>query len=222
LAFVRTLGPLFHRFPRARTVGVTHTHLSHFIRHEPHFAEPDDPLGWRYTAAPYRAGDLLFALIRPPQDIILSQVNAILTGLLKTPKQPQLKSWQQRLGTLPRPDDKPGWRDAGRVVLAHLELHNPICSALADGTAEAAIEICRAMPISLVGWDKYEIWLQSAIEVFPAAPSNVSLPLLTANHLNDADRHHLAALITEDATFHSRFATRLAALDGTEVPGYRL
>jgi hypothetical protein len=220
---LRTLGTALTLFSRARTVGVIHDNIAPFIAHEPHFKEKGDPLGWRYTAAPFRNGDLLFAIIRPPKALILSQVNAVLTGLRQPSPPANLAAWQKKLGPLPGTlKDVPAWRALGSQILAQLELHNPICAALGDGTAATALATCRSMPITLVALHKYELWVQTAIEVPPEPPSNVSEPIMALAELGPEDQARLAALTAEDEVFYNGFAAKLAALDTSAVLGPQL
>jgi hypothetical protein len=221
-ALLRIFGAAFGAFSRARTVGVIYDRLAPLIVHEPHLREEGDPLGWRYTAAPFRNGDLLFAVVRPPQDIILSEVNAILTGLRRENDTEAVNTWRKRLGPLPAAWEMADWRALGQSILAGLALTNPICRALGDGTAAKALEYCRSVPIALVALDQYELWVRSALELSPEPPSNVSQPILTAKHLRPSDLERIAALTDQDAIFYAAYAARIGADGGTYVSGMKL
>jgi hypothetical protein len=218
------LGGSLYRFNAVSTVVLSTTRLEPFVA--PSQPPPDcsDILHWNLNPPPYRAGDLLFTVIREPRTLVLSQVNAILTGL-RAPSASDLAditSWRARLAPLPPVTQTAAWKDIGRKILLEMPLRNPICTALGNGSAETALAACRASAIELVGLSRQTDWVRTAFSNEPPDPINMSEPILLWEDLQPDHRTHLDALIGEDLKFYARFAekfdpTQVSAISGATL-----
>ena len=211
---VPLLGNLLNRFGNSRTLVVAQPKLSPFIDSPAGSTAGPDPLHLNaLQSSPCRATDLIFAIVRPPEQLLLSLVNGTLTAL-RRPAHPeeakQVTTDRARYAPLPRPEDHAGWQALGRRVLSDVALKNPICSALGDGTAANALAACSRILIQLVALDGYQTWARSAFECYPPDRMNVSDPVLTAAQLTATERANLAALTAEDQVFYDRFEAAVA------------
>jgi len=222
---VRTLGELLGLFGNSRTLVVAQPHIAAFMAPPAHQAAGEDPLHWELAQPPCRSTDRLFAIIRPPEDILLSQVNALLTALRQPPadqEPPDIAAERKRLGPLPKPDQLTEWAQLGRRILRRLESTNPICTALGDGTAANALDTCLRSPVELVGLHGYSEWARRAFDNAPPDPINVSTVFLRREDLAPEEAAHLAALTSEDQIFYARFAQRCAVVELPHVKGFEL
>jgi hypothetical protein len=211
---VPLLGQLLGRFGTTRTLVVAQPRIGPFVEAPTVTPACGDPLHWHLPQPPCRGTDLLFTIIRPPEALILSEVNGILTALRRpaSPGEPASLA-EQRKHHAPLPDqtDSAGWKQLGRKLLAATTLRNPICTALGDGTAAGAFAACARVPIQLVAIEAYRQWSRAAFDSSPADPVNVSTPILQPADLTAEDSAHLSSLIAEDAVFYARYAERRQA-----------
>jgi hypothetical protein len=201
-----TLGGALYRFNAGSTVVLASPRLQPFMAPVQPPPAGEDTLHWNLIPPPYRAGDLLFAVIRDPRQLLLSQVNATLA----TQSDP------------PPLSDAGAWKDLGRKTVQSLTLANPICQALGEGTSETALNYCRASGIELVGLSRQIDWVRTAFSSEPPPPTNVSQPILRLEDLRPEDHAHLDALLTEDTKFHARFADKFDPTHVSAITGARL
>jgi hypothetical protein len=215
------IGGALYRFNSASTVVLSSPRLRPYIAPEQAPTSDLDPLHWNLSPPPCRVGDTLFATIREPRSLLISLVNAILSGLRGTPcgQEQAVAPWRKRLETLPAENQTGAWKDIGRRIARDLTLTNPICTALGDGTAQAAIDACRATPIDLVGLARQTDWIRTAFDSEPAEPSHRSESVLTWEDLAADDMTRLDTLIAEDRIFHDRFQARFDPSQVSSIKG---
>jgi hypothetical protein len=222
---MRTLGSLLGLFGNSRTLVVMQPHIAAFLAPPLHQAVRDDPLHWELAQPPCRATDRLFAIIRPPEDILLSQVNALLTALRLPPSADEpahITVARNQNAPLPQADQPAAWKQLGQRLLASIETRNPICAALGDGTAESTLATCLRSPIELVGLDGYSGWARRAFDAAPPDPVGASVAILQREDLTPREADRLADLTSEDRIFYARFAKRCAVEDLPYVKGFDL
>jgi hypothetical protein len=222
---VRTLGALLGLFGNSRTLVVVQPHIAAFLAPPARQVVGEDPLHWELSQPPCRATDRLFAIIRPPEDILLSQVNALLTALRLPPagnEPADVAAARIHHAPLPPSDQLAQWKQLGQRLLAGIEASNPICTALGDGTAESALATCVRSPIELVGLDGYSGWARRAFDAAPPDPINVSSVILQREDLTPEEAARLADLTSEDRIFYERFAKRCAIEGLPNVKGFDL
>jgi hypothetical protein len=195
----------------ARGIGVSLPHVGGFIDPPGATVTGADPLQWAVESSPYRAIDLLFALIRPPVALALSQVNGTLTALRDQPDTPGLRRIAAQLGALPAAGDHASWKQLARKLLKESLPSNPICTALGDGTTAGAVASCGRVPIELVNLenDHYREWARPAVNQQLLDPIGVSEPFLKPADLTQADHAAISARLGEDMAFFDLFMRRL-------------
>ncbi len=212
--FIPALGTYLGRFSLTRTIHVSLPRLAPFLQ-TALTSPPDATLPWPSSPPPRRTGDRLFAIIREPEGLVLSQVNAILAALAAPAGAGDGRmtaEWRARLGALPRAADEAGWKAVGRRVLPALDLRNPVCHALGDGTAASALEACRLADIEMVDLSRYAEWVTYTWNVEPEPASNAAPSVLTREDLDRAEAARLAGLVDQDVAFYAPFAARMAEL----------
>jgi hypothetical protein len=220
--FIPTLGQLTERLGTARTVSTASPTMAAFTHPPAAQLTGDDPISWHYVPPVCRPDDLMFAVMRAPQALALSAVNGALTVLRAGHSAFGLAEHLAERGPLPPKDNLPAWRALGRAILPRVVTVNPICHALATGTAESAFAACALSPVSLVAIDGYKGWARIALEAPLPDPLNVSEPILRTEDLTPADRDLIAARTAEDEIFYAKFKARQEAGGLPAVRGWAL
>ncbi len=217
----KRLGPMLYRLPVANTLMVSVPRLPEFVSLQP---ETVGLLGAHLPVPLYRPTDLLFAVVRDPEEILLSQAHAILAALQNSAAaaDPKMRRWRERVGVPPAPTDKRGARDCVRRILADLDLRNPICTALGDGTAGHAIEVCRVSRISLIGMERLTEWARGNVCADPDFDVTRTPFVLKADDLSESERSALHARLEEDRIFYAHFRTAFEASETVAVSGKAL
>lgn len=207
----KELGVLCARLNVARAIAMSVPRLSMVI--EPPYVDPpaEDGVGWFANAAPCRAVDLVFAVIRSPVSLALSQVNATVTQLRSGQPSEAVRAIGEKLGDLPADARSPDWKRLGRLLLTQHLPQNPVCHALGDGTADSAFAACARLPIQLVGIERYAEWCRSNLEAPPFAPLAISEPILQPSDLTKEDAQAIESRMGEDMLFYSRFRPKWEA-----------
>jgi hypothetical protein len=214
--FIPAVGSFIGRFNFTKTILLAQASLGPFVQvHADTGQGGADSLPWRLNPPPQRPGDRLFTIIREPVSLILSQVNAILTDLYAGPagRTPRSETWRQKLGPLPPPDDLAAWKKLGEAILLRLPDRNPICTALADGTAAASLQACRLTDIEIADVSRYGEWVRYKWDLEPDPPSNISRPILAEADLGSSAHAHLTGIVAEDRQFYAKFSAKLADRD---------
>jgi hypothetical protein len=215
------LGRLFKQINNVRGIALSSPRLAPFIDPPVTCVEGPDPLAMYLPQPPCRAVDLLFAIIRPPEALALSQVNGILTLLRDQPDSPAAQAIAAKRGQPPAPGRSAHWQLLARELLQELP-RNPICHALGDGTADSAFAACARVPIELVGLDTYIEWARPSIDPKPIEPIGVSEPFLTAGALTFPERDIIADCMGEDIAFYAAYTKRRAVTGLPMVRGLEL
>jgi hypothetical protein len=218
-SFIPALGAYLGRFNFTKTTLIAQPRLEPFVQADqvvPPASADRASLPWCLNPPPHRLGDRLFTIIREPASLILSQVNAILTQLRADPadRSQALAQWRQLLPSkLPPSEDLPAWKRCGVQLLLAFTSQNPICSALADGTAAAAIKACHLADLEIVDLSRYNDWVKYKWNLEPDEPVNQSSPILAEGDLDAECRQHLGRLIDQDRRFHACIVAELAKRD---------
>lgn len=209
------LGRILSRVNASNSLAVALPSLGAFIDTAPSRQRAHDPLGWEEPVAPFRAGDLLFCIVREPQSRALSQVNGMIATLRSDPEAAARSPLAREMGPLPPPDRIPAWRQFGRALLASVA-RNPVCHALADGTSAAALVAAQRAPLHLVPLNTYMVWARGAFDLVPPEPPPPTERVLAEDDLTAADRDTIAEATAEDRVIHDRLVARTRELS---VPG---
>jgi hypothetical protein len=220
--FIPTLGLLTERLGSARTVSTASPNMVAFTHPPASQCLGEDPISWHYIPPVCRPDDLMFAIVRPPHALAISQVNGALTTLRAGHSAAGLAEQLAENGRLPAMDDVRAWRALGRTLLPRLVAQNPLCNALGTGTAESAFAACALSPVHLVALDGYDGWARIALEAPLPGPLNVSEPILRDEDLTPADRDLITARTAEDEIFHAKFKAKQEAGGLPAVRGWAL
>jgi hypothetical protein len=210
--FMPLIGACANRFDITTTLAVCASRMATFVTPGGLASDQnDDGLQWRGVEPVFRPGDLMFAILRPPRDVALSQVNAALAAL-GSDEASVARPLRQRFGRPPPAGKATAWRALGREMLGEVVARNPVCHALGDGTAAGALAACRCVPIQLVGLGRYEAWARVAIGPWEA-PRQIGGEAMLRRE--DVAADVLTELVAEDEVFYGRFE---AAMAGNAVP----
>jgi hypothetical protein len=218
------LGTLLGRMNVSNALALIQPRMAAFCD-PPDWPEAQDPLAWHVGVTPCRPGDLLFAMFREPTERALASVNArcaaYRNGDLAMP--PELHA---RLRSHPTQDvaslPLATWQNLARAMLGDAARTNPVCKAIADGTADGALAACRRVPLQLVAPDQFRTWGRTAFDIIPPDPDPEPEPILTPDDLTAADRDAIAAATAQDRILHDRFLARqkitgLPSVNGREM-----
>jgi hypothetical protein len=183
-----TLESLLPRL-RVATSVVVHGHVS---------------LGWYRHSGLQRPGDGLYAVVRDPVEIALSQVNYVLTALLADPEaaRPDSRDWLARMGMARLPPDR-GHAAllgiAGRILLdTDIVPRDTLCHYLGNGDAGSALDQIAATGVEIVDTDHYPAWLERRFGIVTRTRLNDSRVFLIRTQLTAAQRARLADLTRQD------------------------
>jgi hypothetical protein len=217
--FIPALGAYLGRFNITKTIMLAQPSLAPFVQAPLATAglpgAAAEGLQWTLNPPPRRPGDRVFTIVREPQSLILSQVNAVLTRLQGPPADddPATAALRNRHRPLPALTNAAAWTALGQTILLSLAARNPICTALGDGTASGALQACRLSDVELADLSRYMDWVKFKWNLEPEPAINTSRSILPAADLTPAAQAHLAGLVDEDVKFHSRVMAELAKRD---------
>jgi hypothetical protein len=208
----KTLGHAFGRMNASNALAIVQPSMAAFTTYPAADRAAKDSLNWAVDTPACRTDDLLFALIRDPTERALAYTNATAAAFRAgdRPIPPAIRRHAQLPeGRAPEAFTKSEWQNLGRALLATTLLKNPVCQALANGTAAGAVAACRRVPIHLVPPDQFGIWGRSALDTIPADPDLPPPPVLAADDLTPADRAAIDEATAEDAIFHDLVRRRV-------------
>jgi hypothetical protein len=208
----KTLGHVFGRMNASNALAIVQPTMAAFTTYPAADRAAKDSLNWAVDTPACRTDDLLFALIRDPTERALAYTNATAAAFRAgdRPIPPAIRRHAQLPeGRAPEAFTKSEWQNLGRALLATTLLKNPVCQALANGTAAGAAAACRRVPIHLVPPEQFGIWGRSALDTIPADPTPPAPPVLAADDLTAADRAAIDDATAEDAIFYDLVRRRV-------------
>jgi hypothetical protein len=185
-------------------------------------------LRWILSLDLLRFGDEAFTIVREPVQLILSQVNYILTRLLNDPalRAVDTRAWAKVIG-IDKITEDPSQEfvtELSRKILHDRRIVQPniLCTYLGNGDANSAAEQIAISDIEIASTAHYRQWLAERWGIASSTRRNASRPYLTKDNLNDSDRDQIADLVVEDRKLYDRIARRMAhtatpSIRGTEL-----
>lgn len=204
-ALLAALGAFARAAPLARSVLVSgHLALSWFVAHGL----------CRYT-------DAVFATVRHPYDIALSQVNYVLQRFAEDPAlaDADTRLWAAALGTTDPAGADPGVMAAHILAEPAIVPPDPLCTHLGDGTEESALDLVARCGVELVEVTQYAAWLRARWGIESTTRRRQAAVVLRAADLDPAARGRLAACCTEDLRFYDRILAAITRRGGAVVCG---
>jgi len=184
-----------------------------------------------------RQGDEVFTIVRDPADMVVSQVNYVLTKLgdsagQQTPVGPDIRRYLRVLG-LER--FEPDQSSSTLLELARRILHDPglvpdnqLCRSLglaraeAHTSAQAAYDNLIIANVEITDTQRYARWLQSKFGIVSKTRRNVSRAVLSRDTLTPADVDYIESIVTEDRKVYARIQAALARSDAPCVMADKL
>ena len=176
-----------------------------------------------FDARVARFGDSIWTSVRPPQEIVLSFMNYILTILHDDPQRtrPDTRHWAGLLH-LNRPfrelsdSDRRGLfprliRDR-RLIPRDL-----LSNFLGDGTAASAMDLLASSDAEIIDSARLDRWRERRWAADPLVRRNVSRRFFSWDALGEAARRQVRSLIREDIVLHGAIAE--ATKDNVSVRG---
>jgi hypothetical protein len=175
-----------------------------------------------------RFRDCLFAVLRDPIEMTVSQVNYVLTRVYSraVPPAPDTAAWRSRFG-LADPVTPPSPPEAAALARRILRdqgvvLPNTICHDLGDATANRAAENVILHAVELTDFAHYDEWCRRRWGIDRQSRSNQSMSYIALGDLTAEDRGHIAAITAEDAKIYAVAQRALARSAGPSVTGDEL
>ncbi len=175
-----------------------------------------------------RATDHVFTTVRDPLDMVVSQINYILTRFSRDPelKAIDTRDWLRFLDhdQIKAAIESGDYRDVGRQILRTPQLVEPnrVCQYLGDGTAAVAFENCARAEAEIAHVDTYARWLETRWGIVSDTRQNASAKLVTLEALGDEARRRAEELTQEDRIFVRRVEEKLRASESAAISGGEL
>lgn len=174
-----------------------------------------------------RPADSVFTVVRDPVDMVISQVNYVLTRIAADSAAglfgQDTKEWLQML-ELDTPDLP--LSDGFIETVATRALHhplvvpkNPLCFWLGDWDMNAAISLLRIHDVEITDVRRLDDWLQARWGIMPSPRHNESVPYFTPDTLPMKLMDHIRENITGDLRLYARIAEALEQSGEVSVRG---
>jgi len=186
------------------------------------------PLNWYLAQGLIRFGDLPFAIVRDPAQVVLSQVNYILTRFVEDRelKSVDTRDWlrfidRSKLSSSIASND---FRDLAIEILFEKELvpQDLICNFLGAGTAQSAFEMCASASVELTDIAHYGAWLKTRLGIEEGRPSNVSNRYVSLEDLGDDGSKRIAELTEQDNILTETVARLIGQSNRCSISGVEL
>jgi hypothetical protein len=179
-----------------------------------------------------RPTDRIITVIRDPVEIILSNVNYIITRILQDQEAgkeaPDTNGWRIVLGIERLP---PEMSDEVIARLFQTMLHNPtisipnsICHWLGNGDVQSVIRRLVINDVEITNTNQYTAWLRERWDTTRAAKANESRKLVTAKHIQADDLKFIESITVEDRAVYALLSQQIdasgkGAVFGKEITG---
>jgi hypothetical protein len=185
-------------------------------------------LKWYLNRGLIRYGDFPFSVVRDPTQVVMSQVNYILTRFVRDPglKSIDTKDWarfvdQAKLSSSIANKD---FRDLALEILFRDELvqKNIMCHYLGTGTAQSAFETCASASVELTDLEHYDAWLSTRLGVEAGRPTNVSQRYVGVEDLGGDGLKRIAEVTEQDALLLEKVRTLMSEPNRRSISGVEL
>jgi len=140
-----------------------------------------------------RPSDFVFTVVRNPLEIVVSQVNYVVTRFLEDPGflDPDTSEWSGLLGLTPTEFDRSpkGLANLARRILRKPSVltRNPLCEYLGDGNVESALNAIVRANIEITDVSRYDLWFEQKFAIATGVRENVSQKILKLSELELED-----------------------------------
>jgi hypothetical protein len=183
-----------------------------------------------------RCTDDCFTVLRDPFELVLSQVNYVVTRL-NAPRTanlaPDVQQWLTALELQETPLDA---NDAELVILAKRVLRcrqlvprSVMCAYLGHSSspqegpsASSAVNNLIMSNLEITDTEHYNAWVAQKFNVSAITRINKSRPILTSNNISPDEREYIGDLTSEDQKLFNHFAECLAKAESLSIRGNAL
>jgi hypothetical protein len=193
------------------------------------FVHGHTSISWYLENKLCRPTDFAFAVVRNPLEIIVSQVNYVVTRFLEDPDflDPDTGEWSGLLGLAPTAFDRSpeGLANLARRILREPSLltRNPLCEYLGDGDFESALSAILRSNIEITDLARYDLWFEQKFGIPSGVRENVSEKILKLSELEIEDIKLLQNLVDDqDKKLYEMIAAALDRSGALSVRGAEL
>lgn len=195
-------------------------------------------LQWVLNQKLLRRNDEIFTMVRDPADMVMSQVNYIITKLVESAARPggafgpEIRKYLRVLEMErfePNPSPSVLLSLAKRILREPaLVPHNRLCRSFGpvkgqEGpSAQAAYDTLIIANPEITDTQRYARWLQSKFGIVSKTRRNVSRAVLTRETLSADETEYVESIITEDRKIYDRIQAALATSDAPSVMADKL
>ncbi len=189
------------------------------------FVHGHTSISWYLKNKLCRPDDFAFAVVRNPLEIIVSQVNYVVTRFLEDPAfiDPDTAEWSGLLSLAPKELDRSaeGLVSLARRILREPSLltRNPLCEYLGEGSFKSALCAISQSNIEITDLPRYDSWFEQKFGIPAGIRENVSKKILKISELEFEEIRLLQNLV--DDQDKELFEMISAALDRSEALSVR-
>jgi hypothetical protein len=189
-------------------------------------------LAWLISQDLVRPFDDCFTIVRDPAEMVLSQVNYVLTRFFAGPPSvaaTDVKQWLSMLGIDRVPEDISALArmNLARAILRNKNLCPPnnMCRQLGfspsggDPNASSAINNIIASNIEVTDTTRYDTWCQRKFGHSQSTRMNKSNNLFRTEDLSTDDREHILTITAEDQKLYETIVRSLRKSDSLSIRG---
>jgi hypothetical protein len=166
-----------------------------------------------------RPTDSIITVIRDPMEIILSNINYIITRILDDQEAgreaPDTQGWRRTLGIDRLP---PEMGDEVTAGLLNTMLHTPaitvpnsICYWLGNSDVQSAIRRMVVNDVEITDTRHYAAWLRERWDVVRTAKANESRKFVTRTQIRPDDLKFIESIIADDREFYALLSKQIDA-----------
>jgi hypothetical protein len=169
------------------------------------------------TVGTARPHDQIISVIRDPVEIIISNINYVITRILADQTlgfyQPDTRSWLNQLGVerLPAMMSEADTRGIAKSILHNKSLvnRNTICRYLGNGDVRSFFHHVVVANVELTDTEHYSAWLSDRWNIHRQVKANVSTKYITAAMLDAEDRQYVDEISFEDQQVYELVSDQL-------------
>lgn len=193
------------------------------------FVHGHTSISWYLENKLCRPTDFAFAVVRNPLEIIVSQVNYVVTRFLQDPGflDPDTGEWSGLLSLAPTELDRSpeGLANLARRILREPSVltRNPLCEYLGGGNFESALSAILRSNIEVTDLTRYDLWFEQKFGIPTGMRENVSEKILKLSELESEDIKLLQNLIDDqDKKLYEMISAALDRSGALSVRGAEL
>jgi len=175
-----------------------------------------------------RFEDHVFTTIRNPEQLIVSQINYVLTRMNsdETPVPHDTEGWRKEFGIadLSMLADQNAVNNLASKILRHRGVvpANVICTYLGDGTSHSAISRVAMHNVEVTNLEKYHKWIEQKWGIVNHTRMNESKKYISIEDFSLEDRNYIYEITHHDQRFFNHVKQRLEVLGTPSLTGVEI